>query len=74
MRFFSSAKSREPVEPPYLELQRDFLEPAEFYQELSKHGVSFYAGVPDSLLKDFCAYVQVPIMYTRIMHHQDNML
>ncbi|CAD8103075.1 unnamed protein product [Paramecium sonneborni] len=58
VRRFFNAKSREPIEPPYLELQRDFLEPSEFYQELSKHGVSFYAGVPDSLLKDFCAYVQ----------------
>ena len=28
-----------------------------FYSLLSNKGVSFYAGVPDSLLKSFCAYV-----------------
>ncbi|KAM3138760.1 hypothetical protein pb186bvf_009139 [Paramecium bursaria] len=54
---FSTTKAREPLEPPYLELQRDFLDPAEFYQLLGKQGVQFYTGVPDSLLKDFCAYV-----------------
>src|SRR3989344_3175433 len=24
---------------------------------LKQHGISFFCGVPDSLLKDFCAYV-----------------
>lgn len=28
-----------------------------FYDELLKNGVNFFCGVPDSLLKDFCAYV-----------------
>jgi phosphonopyruvate decarboxylase len=28
-----------------------------FHDLLASHGVSFYAGVPDSLLKDLCAYV-----------------
>lgn len=28
-----------------------------FYQALISSGLSFFAGVPDSLLKDFCAYV-----------------
>lgn len=28
-----------------------------FYDLLSKNKISFFAGVPDSLLKDFCAYV-----------------
>ena len=28
-----------------------------FFDELHNNGLSFYAGVPDSLLKDFCAYV-----------------
>ena len=28
-----------------------------FYHALQSEGVQFYAGVPDSLLKDFCAYV-----------------
>src|SRR3989344_6722261 len=29
----------------------------EFYQALKDLGITFFAGVPDSLLKDFCAYV-----------------
>lgn len=32
-----STHTREPIEPPYLELQRDFLDPAEFFQLLSQH-------------------------------------
>lgn len=28
-----------------------------FYKALLQHGVDFFTGVPDSLLKDFCAYV-----------------
>ena len=28
-----------------------------FVSSLRRHGVTFFAGVPDSLLKDFCAYV-----------------
>ena len=28
-----------------------------FYDEVHSHGISFFAGVPDSLLKDFCAYI-----------------
>jgi phosphonopyruvate decarboxylase len=39
------------------ELIRDFLDPAEFYQSIQNIGVNFFCGVPDSLLKDFCAYV-----------------
>lgn len=40
------------------ELVRDFLDPAEFYESCSRiAGIGFYCGVPDSLLKDFCAYV-----------------
>lgn len=33
------------------------LDPKDFYQALARADVTFYAGVPDSLLKDFCAYV-----------------
>ncbi len=33
------------------------LQPSDFYQALVDSGVSLFAGVPDSLLKDFCAYV-----------------
>lgn len=29
----------------------------EFYSLLIKNGIDFFAGVPDSLLKDFCAYI-----------------
>jgi phosphonopyruvate decarboxylase len=29
----------------------------QFYETLTGHGITFFAGVPDSLLKDFCAYV-----------------
>lgn len=31
--------------------------PEHFCSSLLKHGVEFYTGVPDSLLKDICAYV-----------------
>lgn len=30
---------------------------AALYDKLAAHGLDFYTGVPDSLLKDFCAYV-----------------
>ncbi|KAK7480417.1 hypothetical protein BaRGS_00028336 [Batillaria attramentaria] len=33
------------------------LNPAVFYQALQDSGINFFCGVPDSLLKDFCAYV-----------------
>jgi phosphonopyruvate decarboxylase len=33
------------------------LEPRDFFDSLGKAGVSFYTGVPDSLLRDFNAYV-----------------
>ena len=33
------------------------LNPQEFVDCLKKHGVEFFTGVPDSLLKDFCACV-----------------
>ena len=33
------------------------LAPAFFFDALQSHGIGFFAGVPDSLLKDFCAYV-----------------
>ena len=31
--------------------------PSTFVDALAAHGLDFYSGVPDSLLKDFCAYV-----------------
>ena len=36
---------------------RDFLNPKDFYNALCTHGMDYFCGVPDSLLKDFCAYV-----------------
>ncbi|XP_052800869.1 phosphonopyruvate decarboxylase-like isoform X2 [Mya arenaria] len=39
------------------ELVRDFLDPATFYRQLKSKDIDFFCGVPDSLLKDFCAYV-----------------
>ncbi len=33
------------------------ISPNKFYNTLHKVGVDFYAGVPDSLLKDICAYI-----------------
>jgi phosphonopyruvate decarboxylase len=44
-------------ETPLTETVRYFLEPAELYSCLQEKGLDFYCGVPDSLLKDFCAYV-----------------
>jgi phosphonopyruvate decarboxylase len=33
------------------------LEPSFFYNELTRRGTDFFAGVPDSLLKNLCAYI-----------------
>ncbi|MBO7496347.1 MAG: phosphonopyruvate decarboxylase [Salinivirgaceae bacterium] len=33
------------------------IQPKIFYELLLNHGTDFFAGVPDSLLKNFCAYV-----------------
>jgi phosphonopyruvate decarboxylase len=52
----SSAPKKDQV-TPLTEKVRDFLEPADFYALLKERGLDFYAGVPDSLLSDFCAYV-----------------
>lgn len=37
------------------------LSPKAFYEALSGEGVNFLAGVPDSLLKEFCAYVDAAL-------------
>lgn len=34
------------------------ISPKEFFDFLVKQGIGFFTGVPDSLLKDFCAYVE----------------
>ncbi len=33
------------------------MHPSQLYELFARHGITFYTGVPDSLLKDFCAYV-----------------
>lgn len=33
------------------------ISPAFFIETLKKHGIDFFAGVPDSLLKNICAYI-----------------
>lgn len=33
------------------------IKPAEFLEVLSAHNISFFTGVPDSLLKDICAFI-----------------
>lgn len=33
------------------------IQPKEFFDNLISEGILFFSGVPDSLLKDFCAYV-----------------
>lgn len=42
---------------PLLETERDFLPPSVFYKQLTDRGFDFFTGVPDSLLKDICAYI-----------------
>lgn len=33
------------------------VDPQEFYSSLQKNDINFFSGVPDSLLKDICAYI-----------------
>lgn len=33
------------------------IQPERFYQTLASEDITFYAGVPDSLLKNLCAYI-----------------
>jgi phosphonopyruvate decarboxylase len=33
------------------------IQPADFYEALRTHGLTFFTGVPDSLLKDLCAFI-----------------
>ena len=33
------------------------INPKDFYSELKKNKITFFTGVPDSLLKDFCAFI-----------------
>jgi phosphonopyruvate decarboxylase len=44
-------------ERPITEEQRDFASPKHIYDEMTRLGTSFYTGVPDSLLANFCNYI-----------------
>ncbi|WP_213999853.1 phosphonopyruvate decarboxylase [Arsukibacterium sp.] len=37
------------------------IQPADFSKALTDHGVTMYAGVPDSLLESFCAYISATL-------------
>lgn len=53
-KFFKSDKMPSPKRAPFYELERDFLDPKIFYEQLISQDITFFTGVPDSLLKDFC--------------------
>ncbi|CAJ1395364.1 unnamed protein product [Effrenium voratum] len=66
VRFFSDAEIAMPegrkqadtrIYRPMTETERTYLNPAHFFMLLRAHGTSFFAGVPDSLLKDICAFI-----------------
>jgi len=38
------------------------IKPADFYKKLTSHGVEFFTGVPDSLLKEFCLCIDDSIV------------
>ena len=37
----------------YTELKKDYVNPKNFINELKKHNIKFFTGIPDSLLKNF---------------------
>ena len=41
----------------HLNSRRVMISPKFFYDTLASYGIDFYAGVPDSLLKNLCAYI-----------------
>lgn len=49
------------------------IKPSDFVDALAQHELDFYAGVPDSLLKDFCAYVDTqPVKRNVITANEGN--
>lgn len=62
-RFSAEASPDRRVYRPMDETVPYYLNPAHFFALLRSHGTTFYTGVPDSLLKDFCAYItdKVPV-------------
>ena len=45
------------------------VEVGRFVDGLKAAGVEFFAGVPDSLLKSFCAYVTDTCVVKKLLHH-----
>jgi phosphonopyruvate decarboxylase len=43
------------------------IDPQEFIADLQSHGVEFFTGVPDSLLKDFCACLEQMPAYKHVI-------
>lgn len=41
------------------------ISPKRFFEELKNHNIDFYAGVPDSLLKNLCAYITDNLPHTQ---------
>ena len=41
------------------------ISPKDFISKLNEYGIDFFTGVPDSLLKDFCAYIQENVNHER---------
>jgi len=42
---------------PMDEVERTYLNPAHLFRLMRSYGTTLFTGVPDSLLKDFCAYI-----------------
>eukprot|EP01052_Picozoa_sp_SAG31_P043268 SAG31_NODE_7153_length_1772_cov_1.913329_3_plen_216_part_01 len=55
----SAVAEFQPSRPVLAEQTKNFVCPAHMLAELNRLGSSFFAGVPDSLLSDFCAYLTV---------------
>jgi len=53
------------------ELIRDFLDPGDFYRAVCNIGITFFCGVPDSLLKGNILYIKVncTLFKTQLMHY-----
>ena len=50
------------------------INPIDFYDQLAIHGVKFFAGVPDSLLKEFCLCIddRIPSTHNIITANEGN--
>lgn len=57
LAYATQGKADPRIYRPMTETVRTFLNPAHFFMLLRGHGTTFFTGVPDSLLKDMCAYI-----------------